>query len=72
MEQEQWLLLKMLFLLVYNLKIVIQWGINFWWGKNKILVRSGGGGGDFLGGIWANFWLVGGTYPLPQVGKTLY
>ena len=38
MEQEQWLQLKMLFLLGYNLKVVIQLGeINFWWG--------GGGGG---------------------------
>ena len=40
MEQEQWLQLKMLFLLGYNLKIVIQWGvlggeyepIFGWWG----------------------------------------
>ena len=26
MDQEQWLQLKMLFLLGYNLKIVVQWG----------------------------------------------
>ena len=65
MEQEQWLLLKMLFLLVYNLKIVIQWGINFWWGKNKNLVRSGGGGGWFSRWDMSKFLAGGGDLPPP-------
>ena len=66
MEQEQWLQLRMLFLLGYNLKIVVWWGregIDFWLG------------GSFLGGVeWANFQLVGGLLfsPHPLVGKTLY
>ena len=38
MEQEQWLQLKMLFLLGYNLKIIVWWGgaggrIDFWLGR---------------------------------------
>ena len=40
MEQEQWLQLKMLFLLGYNLKIVAKW----WEGG------GGGEGGKFGGG----------------------
>ena len=45
----------MLFLLGYNLRIVIQEGIDFWrWrrggGENKNLVGGGGGGVDFLSG----------------------
>ena len=27
---------------------------------------------DFCRGEWANFWVVGGTSPIPPVGKTLY
>ena len=52
----------MLFLLGYNLKIVIQW--------EKLTF----GGGIFPGGRgeWANFQLVGGTPPIPPVGKTLH
>ena len=60
MEQEQWIQLKMLYLLGYNLKIVIWWGgINIWWGES------------LLGGKWANFRLVGGLPPShpPQQGK---
>ena len=60
-EQEQWLLLKKLFLLVYNLKIYLMggWGLTF------------GGRGFFLVGEgWANFWLAGrGLPPISQLGK---
>ena len=68
MVQEQWLQLKMMFLLGYNIKIVIEFGeINLWWGRNKNFV-----GEVFLGGEqWANFWLVGETSPIPPVGKAL-
>ena len=52
MEQEQWLLLKKLFLLGYNLKIYVMGG-----GENWFLVGEG----------WANFWLVGrGLPPSPR------
>ena len=61
-EQEQWLLLKKLFLLVYNLKIYLMggWGLTF------------GGRGFFLVGEgWANFWLAGrGLPPHLPVRKT--
>ena len=42
MEQE-WLQLKMTFLLGYNLKISIEWGgeTDFWWGEDKNLVGEG-------------------------------
>ena len=57
-EQDQYLQLKMLFLLRYNLKVVVSWGV----GGSKNLL-----GVIFLvGGGWVNFWLVGGT---PQYGK---
>ena len=56
--QEQWLQLKMKFLLGYNMKIVIYWGrINLWWE-------------DFS--RWGNeqiFGRGGGTPPIPQWGK---
>ena len=45
MEHEQWLQLKMLFWLGYNLKIVIWWG-----GGIKAWCRESTGGGWFLGG----------------------
>ena len=46
MEQEQWLKPKMLFLLGYDLKIVIYWGKSIFGGKNKDFVgdKSTGGG----------------------------
>ena len=40
MEQEQWLQLKMLYLLGYNLKTVI------WWGE--LTFGRGGGGGECI------------------------
>ena len=49
MEQEQWLKLKMLFLLGYNLKIVIYWEESIFGGENKDVVgdeSTGGGGGS--------------------------
>ena len=44
--QEQWLQLKVVFLLGCNLKIFIKWvgggeGIDFWWEGNKNLVEGG-------------------------------
>ena len=60
MEPEWWTQLKMLFLLGYNLKIVIE--------------CEGEGGGvlkNLVCGGWVNFRLVGGT-PFPTVEKTLY
>ena len=44
MEQEQWLQLKIMFLLGYNLKIVI------WWGDWYLVRRRSLLGGIFLGG----------------------
>ena len=41
MEQEQWLQLKMLFLLGYNLKIVIWCKLGWGWGSN--FLTAGGG-----------------------------
>ena len=63
MEQEQWLLLKMLLLLGYNLEIVIlsRGGIDFWW---EGIFLGGGGMRKFLAG-------GGGTPPHPIAGKTL-
>ena len=56
MGQEQWLKLKMLFLLGYNLKIVIQWGrIDFWW-EGSLL-----GGGVLGGGEGISKFLAGGV-----------
>ena len=43
MEQEQWLQLKVLFLLGYN-QLLFSGGIVFWWGGGSVLV------GFFLGG----------------------
>ena len=66
MGQEQRLKLKMLFLLGYNLKIVIQWGrIDFWW-EGSLL--GGGGGSRWAGGDEQIFGRWGG---LPPVGKIL-
>ena len=45
MEQEQWLQLKVLFLLGYN-QLLFSGGIVFWWGGGG----GGGGGGFFVGG----------------------
>ena len=47
----------MLFLLCYNLKIVIQWGegVKIWWGGGCLLE-----GGIFLGGGMSKFLAVGG------------
>ena len=62
--QEQWLQLKMKFLLGYNMKIVKWRGLTFggvvYWG-----------GFFHVGEEWANFWLVGATSPISPVGKTL-
>ena len=44
MVQEQWLQLKMKFLLVYNMKFVIKWG-------EWTLGGVGGGGGFLVGGM---------------------
>ena len=49
MEQEQWLKLKMLFLLGYNLKIVIYWEESIFGGENKDVVGDESTGG-VLGG----------------------
>ena len=57
MVQEQWLQLKMKFLLVYNMKFFIKWGE---W-------TLGG-----VGGAWANVQLVGRVSPKPPIKKTLY
>ena len=66
MEQEQWLQLKMLFSLGYNLKIVIHWG------RDWLLVGRGGQGGikidwgiDFLGGGMGEFLAGRGDSPHP-------
>ena len=74
MEQEQWLQLKITFLLGCNLKIVIQWGgltfggegeIKIWWGRffkvggNEQIFGWRGG----LGGLLP---------PIPPVGRTLH
>ena len=40
MVQEQWLQLKLKFLLGYNMKIVTQQGVWAFGGKNKILVEG--------------------------------
>ena len=63
MEQEQWIQLKMLYLLGYNLKIVIWWG-----GGDKYLVR-----GESTGGKMSKFSAGGGPPPIPSspAGKTL-
>ena len=85
MEQEQWLHLRMLFLLGYNLKITV------WWGGERrgreggrIDFLLGGGlevestGGDFYRwGVMIKFLAGGRGTPLtspypPLVGKTLY
>ena len=75
MVQEQWLQLKMKFLLGYNMKTVVWSGeIYFWCEGNNNLV--GGLLGEFyeVGG-WANLQLVGnggGLHPSPQQGKPWY
>ena len=51
MEQEQWLQLKVLFLLGYN-QLLFSGGIVFWW--------WGGGGGGGGGGVLVGFFLGGG------------
>ena len=76
-EQEQWLQLKLLFLLGYDLKIVVNWegkltfgargggGAKIWWGGVYL------GKGIFLGGGgWPNFRLVEGDSQ--PIGKTLH
>ena len=51
--QEQWLQLKMKFLLGYNLEIFVKWWEELaFGGENKNLV------GESTGEKWANFWLV--------------
>ena len=56
MVQEQWLQLKMTFLFFYWVELAFDGeGIKIWWG----------------GRGWENFYLVGGTSPIPPVGKTL-
>ena len=72
-EQEQWLQLKMLFLLGYNFlfngegELTLMWRIKIWWWGESIVrgnFLSGRGGG---GGGWANIWLVWGDFTLsPQ------
>ena len=64
MVQEQWLQLKMKFLLVYNMKFVIKWG-------EWTLGGVGGGEVSWWGG-WANVQLVGRVSPKPPIKKTLY
>ena len=55
MVQDQWLQQKVKFLLGYYLKTVIS-----------------GGNEPLVGGVyWDKFWLVRGTSPITQVGKTL-
>ena len=55
MAQDQWLQQKVKFLLGYYLKTVIS-----------------GGNEPLVGGVyWGKFWLVRGTSPITQVGKTL-
>ena len=49
MVQEQWLQLKMLILLGYNLEYFIEWGggIDFWLGGNENMVGQKVYWGDF-------------------------
>ena len=68
MEQVQWLQLKMLFLLSYNLKLLLSRD----WGGWLLVGFTGLGNFSRWGGEWASFWLVGGTPPpSAPVGKTL-
>ena len=79
MIHEQWLQLKMKFLLGYNLKIIFYWGkINLWWhGMEKYLDRRESNGGMrgvcvcVWGGEGAHFcWMGGGVLPpSSQYGK---
>ena len=67
MEQEQWLELKMLFLLTWKL-LFSEGKLTFAGGGNKNLVgreSTGGGGGVKGGGELKIFWLVGGHLPSP-------
>ena len=72
MVQEQWLQLKMKFLLVCNMKIVMQWGqVLIFGGDDKNLVEGESTSGGFfqVAKEVSNFWR--GTPPISQVGKTL-
>ena len=63
MVQEQWLKLKMKFLLVITWKLLFsEEGTNLWWGNKLFQVR----------GEWANFWLVGGTTPYRESPADTY
>ena len=55
MVQEQWIQLKMKFLLVF-IEVSSGEGTNLWWGKKLLQVW----------GEWANFWLVAVLPPIPQ------
>ena len=78
MVHEQWLQLKMKFLVGYNLTIVTKWG-------GLTFGRKGGADKNLVGGVywgregffqleekWVNFLLVGGTLPILPEGKTLF
>ena len=71
LEQEQWLQLKLTFLLVYNLKIVIQWGeLTFgggevYWGERRQSFSRWGGNEQIF-----SWWLGLPSFPLSR--KTLY
>ena len=80
MIHEQWLQLKMKFLLGYNLKIIFYWGkINLWWhGMEKYLDRreSNGGMRSVCVCVWGGEhifvgWGGGGSSPIIPVWKTL-
>ena len=73
MEQEQWLELKMLFLLTWKL-LFSEGGLTFAGGGNKNLVgrESTGGGGGVSRWGWIKKILTGrGTPPILPIGKTL-